>query len=249
MCGVNVTSLIQSLANRLGYEIHRLPTHDKFTREQIEEMVNRVPLWWHTITLPHGIKTPGQVPEAGHERIAKAIPTYLKGKNVLDIGTWDGYYSFLCEARGASRVLAIDNLQYKHRPEFKGSYRSGFETAKQILDSKVDYRMLDVDDLDSIRETFDLVLFLGVYYHVRHPFLSLEKVAAKTKKLLILEGTVYPHDEPVMKFRGGKGDDPTCWWDASENCLIAMLKSLSFDNVETVYKDYNEGRIIVRAER
>lgn len=217
-----------------------------FSADKIKEMVGQVPFWWHTITLPYDIKTPGTISEAGQLKIAQAIPSELKGKRVLDIGTWDGYYAFLCEARGASPVLAIDNLQHEHLDAFRANpnYLSGFDIAKRILNSKVNYRIMSIYEFDSTEDTFDIVLFLGVYYHLEHPFLALRKIAPKTKELLIIEGTVYPGNEPVMKFRSGDGIDPTCWWDPTENCLSDMLKAVGFKTVQTVFTG---ARMLMRA--
>ena len=87
------------------------------------------------------------------------MPNNLSGKTVLDVGTWDGYFAFLAEARGADHVLAIDPMQHN-----RGN--TGFEYAKERLDSDVKHRVVDVFDIE---ETFDVVLCFGVLYHVEKP--------------------------------------------------------------------------------
>jgi len=103
----------------------------------------------------------------------------------LDIGAWDGYYSFLCESRGA-RAIAIDLLPQRKR----GQSIRGFLTAKKVLNSNVEYILMDLYDIDSLDAAFDIVLFLGVYYHLKHPLYALEKIYNKTRELLVLEGEV-----------------------------------------------------------
>jgi tRNA (mo5U34)-methyltransferase len=249
---------VQVIANRLGYEIHKLPStsvesqrtsieaRSTFTEAQIRKMVGEVPFWWHTIRLPYGVKTPGFLTEEQEQNIAKFIPADLSGKTVLDIGTWDGYYAFCVEARGASRVIAIDSQQYEHLPEYYPGHPLGIEVAKKILGSKVDYKMLDVSELDKLQENADLVLFFGVYYHLENPFLALRKISEKTRWMLMLEGDVYPDNEPTMKFYHAGHPDKTCWWNPSKSCLELMLKEVGFSRIETVWRNK---RILMKAAK
>ena len=97
-----------------------------------------------------------------------------KGLSVLDIGAWDGFFSFECERRGASRVVAADYFSW-HGSGW--GTKAGFTLARDVLGSKVEDVDIDVMDLTPERVgTFDLVLFLGVLYHLRHPLLALERV-------------------------------------------------------------------------
>src|SRR5262245_25907070 len=101
---------------------------------------------------------------------------------VLDIGAWDGFFSFEFERRGAARVLAIDTFAWD-----QGGLEC-FLLARQHFKSKVDYERLDVHDLDPRRMgTFDLVFCAGVLYHLRHPLLALEKIRSVTAKQCIVE--------------------------------------------------------------
>lgn len=218
----------------------------KFTPQEKKVLVNKVSYWWHTIDLGNGVVTPGLIHPEVHRMRSSAIPQNLKGKTVLDIGAWDGYYSFECEKRGA-KVTAIDNNQH-----LKG--HKGFHTVKKILDSKVKFYEMDLFDLPKLNEKFDTVLFFGILYHLKYPLKALEIIFSKTKKLLVLESHYIKtkNKEPTMRFYPGKelGNDPTCWWGPNIQCIIDMLKVVGFKKVE-IYKTYlnkkERGRIITKA--
>lgn len=142
--------------------------------------------WWHTIDLGHGVTTPGRIDQRGEER--KLHLPNLTGKTVLDIGTWDGYYAFLAEQAGAARVLAIDTWQWDGR--------TGFDYAHSALGSHVESLEIDVMDLSPERVgRFDVVFFLGVLYHLRHPLLALERVVSVVNDLLVLESYTCSPDQ------------------------------------------------------
>src|SRR5437870_7721511 len=133
--------------------------------DDLKQRVDRI-RWWHTIDLGGGVITPGAsdnlktLPKLG-------LPERLDGKAVLDIGAWDGFYSFEAERRGAARVLATDSFSWDG-----GGWgrKDGFELARHALRSHVEDRTIDVLALSpDIVGTFDVVLFLGVLYHMRHP--------------------------------------------------------------------------------
>jgi SAM-dependent methyltransferase len=150
------------------------------------------PAWWHSIEVK-GVTTPGITPPASQKWISSVIEPDLRGKEVLDIGAWDGYYSFLAESRGAKRVVAIDPYQGPCKPE-------GFRTAKQLLNSKVEHHVLDVYSLNKIRGTFDRVFFFGVYYHLEDPILALHMIFKKLKPggIVYLEGLVRSGTQPYL---------------------------------------------------
>lgn len=139
--------------------------------------------WWHSIDLGNGVVTPGRCFPAGE--VHKLCLPDLIGKSVLDIGTWDGFYAFEAEKRGAESVVATDHWMWH-----QSTGRAGFDYAREALHSKV--IGCDLDVMDHLPENFggakfDVVLFLGVLYHLRHPLLALERVASVVKDLLILE--------------------------------------------------------------
>ena len=193
--------------------------------------------WWHQIDLGHGIITPGlNMPARRLKRLH--LPDDLSGMTVLDIGAWDGFFSFEAERRGASRVVALDSFCWSGAG---WGTKAGFNLARRVLNSKVEDRELKVLDIspDTVG-TYDVVLFLGVLYHMRHPLLALERVASVTKQLLVLETHV---DEelsarPSMAFYPGSelDGDPTNWWGPNVKAVKAMLKDVGFPSVQLIWK-------------
>ncbi|MGD8331828.1 MAG: DUF1698 domain-containing protein, partial [Acidobacteriota bacterium] len=139
--------------------------------------------WFHTIDLGSGVVTDGVID--CDLRLANLRLPPLAGKTVLDVGAWDGFFSFAAEGAGAARVLATDS--YSWSGEGWGS-KEAFELARSALGSSVEDLDIDVMELSPERVgTFDVVLFLGVLYHLRYPLLALERVASVTRECLILE--------------------------------------------------------------
>jgi tRNA (mo5U34)-methyltransferase len=157
---------------------------------------------------------------------------------VLDVGAWDGFFSFEAERRGAERVLAIDSFSWDG--DGWGS-KAGFELAHQTLGSAVESKSVDVLELSPERiGTFDLVLFLGVLYHMRHPLLALERVASVTGTQLIVETHVdlIRLRRPAAAFYPGSevNRDPSNWWGPNPAAVEAMLDSVGFPRVEIVHR-------------
>ena len=166
------------------------------------------------------------------------IPDDLTGWSVLDIGAWHGYFSFECERRGAERVLAIDRYAW----DLHGM--DEFLAARERLGSSVEHRRADVHDLDPDEiGRFDLVLLLGVFYHLRNPLAALERIAGVTKRLLICETHVllpFVHERhPLVPFfPGDEGAGETSGELCAMPTLTAlerMLQSVGFSDIETVY--------------
>lgn len=191
--------------------------------------------WYHTIDLGDGVVTPGA--DNTPVRLERLdLPASLAGLTVLDIGAWDGFFSFECERRGASRVVATDHYSW-HGPGW--GTKNGFELARRALGSRVEDVDIDVMDLTPARVgTFDVVLLLGVLYHLPHPLLALEKVASVTRGTLILETVVdlVGVRRPAMAFYPGRelNDDPTNWWGPNPEAVRGMLSSVGFGGVHTV---------------
>ena len=205
--------------------------------------------WYHQIDLGDGIVTPG-VDDTPSRMAPLELPSDLSGKSVLDIGAWDGVFSFEAERRGAGRVLATDSFCWSG--EGWGT-KEGFLTASRILGSRVDDLEIDVMDLSPERVgTFDLVLFVGVLYHLRHPLLALERVASVTGDQLIFDSHTAMIEEsaPVMLFYPGTelNDDPTNWWGPNPPAVEAMLREVGFRRIERVHPELiQEGRLILHA--
>jgi tRNA (mo5U34)-methyltransferase len=204
--------------------------------------------WYHTIDLGGGITTQGV--DDSPARLARAhLPASLEGLSVLDIGAWDGFFSFECERRGASRVVAAD--YYSWQGAGWGT-KAGFTLAREVLGSRVEDIDIDVMDLTPERVgTFDLVLFLGVLYHLRHPFLALERVASVARDRLILETVVdmVGFSRPAMVFYPDRelNGDPTNWWGPNAPAVRGMLESLGFERVTTVTRLPNAAYRAARA--
>lgn len=200
--------------------------------DELQEQVTKI-LWFHQIDLGSGVITPGLDDSPGKLPRLK-IPENLEGMSVLDIGAWNGFFSFEAERRGASRILATDSFVWRS-DVFKG--KQGFELARKVLNSKVEDMEIDIMDLSPDKvESWDLVLCLGVLYHLRHPLLALERVFSVTGKQLILETVVelFSEDKPAMVFYPGTelANDPTNWWGPNPAAVIAMLKDVGFSKVE-----------------
>jgi SAM-dependent methyltransferase len=149
----------------------------------LPERVKRI-RWFHTIDLGGGIVTPGIEKTTAKKLEYIGLPEDLSGKTVLDVGAWDGFFSFECERRGAERVLATDSVMWRLE-----TGKAGFETAREALGSRVDALEVDVMELSPqhVGGTFDIVLFLGVLYHMRDPMLALEHAASVTGERMIIE--------------------------------------------------------------
>jgi tRNA (mo5U34)-methyltransferase len=187
--------------------------------------------WWHSIDLGHGIVTPGRtnLPD-------KINYIGLSGKSVLDVGAWDGLLSFEAERRGARRVVAVDSFCW-NGPGW--GTKAGFDLARRALNSRVEDREMEVVDLspESVG-VFDLVLFLGVLYHVVDPLRALQSIFSVTGDQLILETHTDLTDcaYPAMRFypSGQLSGDPTSFWGPNPAAVDAMLKWVGFRRVEQV---------------
>jgi tRNA (mo5U34)-methyltransferase len=220
-----------------------------------EELLTQVEAirWFHSIELAPGVVTPGHAP-TGERLDLLRIPSDLRGKTVLDIGAWDGFFSFESERRGAERVVAADSFAWNGS---NWSDKRGFDLARDVLGSRVEDVEVDVLDLDpgEIGE-FDVVLFLGVLYHMRHPLLALERVASVTRELLILETHVDMTltRRPAAAFYPSHelGLDPTNWWGPNPEAVVGMLRAVGFSEVEVVSSDsslYRWSRAMRRVPR
>jgi tRNA (mo5U34)-methyltransferase len=202
--------------------------------------------WFHNLHLPDGVQTApdhplGDFPLFKWRQLENALPQDLAGARVLDVGCNAGFYSFELARRGAD-VLAID-----HDPHYLRQARWARE--RFGLTESVELRQLGVYDLARLEEQFDLVLFLGVLYHLRYPLLGLDLVAEKMRAggRLVLQTLTLPGDDrlatppdltldervrllepgwPMMAFVEHRmAGDPTNWWLANASAVEAMLRS------------------------
>ncbi len=203
--------------------------------EQLKEM-NEIK-WWHKIELD-GATTNG--PDASKSKLqAIQMPEDLTGKSVIDVGAWDGFFSFEAERRGA-KVLAIDTVMWQEEHKTFTTKKAGFNFARKMLNSKVEDKETEVMDLSKDVGEFDLVLCLGILYHMKDPFGMCREMFDITKEggMLILETHCDALEEtkPGMIFYPTNewNNDPTNWWGPNIKCVQEMLKVAGFIKVDLI---------------
>ncbi len=232
--------------------------------ERIEQGVRALGEWFHNLDLD-GVQTAphhflGDYPRNKWTRFSDAVPVDLSGKSVLDVGCNAGFYALEMKRRGAARVLGIDS-----DPRYLAQARF----AAEVTGADIEFREMSVYDVADLKERFDLVLFMGVLYHLRHPLLALDllhqhvvgdtmifqSMIRGSRELPALAGD-YPFEEravfdapgyPKMHFveRCYSGD-PTNWWIPNLACARAMVRSAGF-----TIEDQPEEEVLVcrRGER
>lgn len=209
--------------------------------------------WFHSIDLGNGVITKGAKAASILESEADVVFRYFEpGSSVLDIGAWDGFFSFMAKRRGASRVLATDHFSWVGGGW--GTKRS-FDFARATLKLEIDEKVIDPSDMtaDTVAAS-DVVLFLGVLYHLKHPLYILERVAPLAKKQFIVETQLDVTDipRPAAAFYPGRelGNDPTNWWGPNVPAVIAMLQTVGFQRVAyTAHPSYPGSRGFFHAFR
>jgi tRNA (mo5U34)-methyltransferase len=218
-----------------------MPVAADLSRTELEQRARQI-TWCHPIDLGNGLVTR---PEWHvRQRFARrlrflSLPGDLTGKSVLDIGAWDGFFAFECEKRGAARVLAIDTYAW----DVHG--KDGFLLAHSALGSKVESMRLAAEDLDAGRiGQFDLVLFLGVFYHLRSPVAVLDRLRAVTRGTLVCEThALVPalHGRyPLVSFFPGDGHEQGGRYEFTAiptlECLRQMLVSAGFTRIDVLHR-------------
>lgn len=232
----------------MGHMVSTEPS--ALTPEQIRARVRDLGEWFHNINLK-GIETAphhflGDYPAIKWSRFAHAIPSDLRGMTVLDVGCNAGFYSIEMKRRGADYVLGIDADE---------DYLAQARFAAEVCGVAIDLLHLSVYDVAKLGRTFDIVLFMGVFYHLRHPLLALDLLYEHAvgnlfvfQSMLRGSRTVshlqddYPFEEigifdrpdfPKMHFIEGKySGDPTNWWLPNRACAEAMLRSAGFHIID-----------------
>ena len=215
--------------------------------EELKEM-NEID-WWHQMELD-GVMTPGRDYTQPKLQTIQ-LPNNLKGKSVIDVGAWDGFFSFECERRGAKDVLAIDTITWKEGPlwaadkgrEVMHSGKKGFNFAQTILNSAVQSMEIEVMDLAKAQpKQFDLVLCLGIMYHMKDPFGMCKVMYDITAEggMCIIEthmDCMNIRDKAVMAFYSDKqcNNDPGTWCGPNPKCVAEMLKAAGFKEVKMVF--------------
>jgi tRNA (mo5U34)-methyltransferase len=219
----------------------------ELTPEAIQRRVRELGEWFHNIDL-RGVQTApqhflGDYPAVKWRRFAGALPADLSGMSVLDIGCNAGFYSIELKKRGASRVVGIDSDE---------DYLAQARFAAEVSGMDLELRMLSVYDLGTLKERFDIVLFLGVFYHLRHPLLALDLIHEHVARDLLVFQSMqrgsseiealeedYPFGEVDVFDRPGFPrvhfierrycGDQTNWWVPNRACSEALLRSAGFE--------------------
>jgi tRNA (mo5U34)-methyltransferase len=211
---------------------------DQLPREVDPELLKELALgrpWFQSMDLGCGVVSPG-VDRSKEKLEYLAMPDSFEGQSVLDIGAYDGFFSFEAERRGAARVVASDDLCWSLQGMGDGR---GFDIAHWALQSKVEKRRIKVEDISP--ETvgmFDVVLFLGVLYHSRDPLGYLSRVFSVCNRMAIVETEVdlRTDDRPIMVFCPGAVlyGDPSNFWVPNQECAEEMLLDVGFQSVQMV---------------
>jgi tRNA (mo5U34)-methyltransferase len=219
------------------------PTHHE-DEDEVRRAIERLGPWFHNFHLPDGVETCpdhflGDFPSFKWRSLARALPQDLRGWTALDIGCNAGFYSFELARRGAA-VTAIDSS-----PLYLAQARW---VADRIgMTGRVRFERRSAYDLVRSTERYDLVLFMGVFYHLRYPLLALDTVSRLVSRLFVFQTLMTPEDEvtydvrdlgieererllepgwPKMSFIEHKLErDPTNWWATTNACAEALLRS------------------------
>jgi tRNA (mo5U34)-methyltransferase len=220
-------------------------------RSRVRENIASLGPWFHNVHLPNGEQTApehwlGDFPRFKWKQIAEYIPADLTGWKVLDVGCNAGFYSIELAIRGAD-VRAVDaDPRYLQQAQW---------SAEQFgLKDKITFQQIQVYELGRDSETYDLVWFMGVFYHLRYPLLGLEIVSKKAKKLFMFQTFTAPgekvtHPEPNVSMDDRArltdegwprmsfiehqlADDPTNWWAPNHACVEAMLRDCGMEVIQ-----------------
>ena len=216
------------------------------SKDEIRQRVDALGPWFHNLDLK-GVRTApthflGDYPNVKWRRFCRVIPEDLTGKSVLDIGCNAGFYAMEMKRRGADRVLGLDtDVEYLEQAKF----------AANVNELKIEFRKLSAYDVGQLGEQFDLVIFMGVLYHLRHPLLALDLIHEHVARDLLLFQSMQRGDSRIDRIEKNYdfwateqfdspgypkmhfiehlyADDPTNWWAPNRACVEAMLRSAGF---------------------
>ena len=218
----------------------------EWTPERIRERVAALGPWFHNMEL-RGVRTApehflGDYPMVKWQRFAAHLPADLTGKTVLDIGCNAGFYSMEMKRRGAAQVVGVD---------FDQDYLTQARFAAEVEGLDIEFSQLSVYDVAALRQRFDVVFFIGVLYHLRHPLLALDLIHEHVSKDLLIfqsmqrgsnQRTSLAQDYafwdaaifddpgfPKLHFiEHSYAHDPTNWWAPNRACSEAMLRSAGY---------------------
>lgn len=222
----------------------------KLSKAELEKRAAAIN-WFHSIDLGQGVVTNGhKTPEILQGELDAMRWPDLTGKSVIDINTWDGFFAFEAERRGAARVVATDEFVWtaRHNPELAQRYadvegavpgKAGFDLAHEARQSGVEAIVGDLLTMDlAALGTFDVVLYLGSLYHMADPLGALRRVAQVTKEVAIIETEAIAvkgfADHALCEFFPASelNSDPTNWWAPNGKSLEGLCRAAGFSRVE-----------------
>ena len=210
----------------------------------VQRTLDAVPIWFHTFALAPGVYTPGFARDHRY-RIPALTTERLQGRRVLDVGTFDGFYAFLAESRGASRVVGVDNEQYvawiRGRFGIDLAPAAGFDAIHELRGSKVVYEKMDALEVGKLGERFDVVLCFGMLHRVADPVGMLKALADTLDPggEIIVEtyGSGRLSSEAVLDIHGPgdvyAGDDHVHWGFPAEG-LRRIGAMVGLDTIEVI---------------
>ena len=217
-----------------------------WTEDRIRARAAELGPWFHNLDL-NGVRTApehflGDFPQVKWARFRDALPADLSGRTVLDIGCNGGFYAIEMKRRGAARVLGID---------IDDDYLAQARFAADVAGADIELRKMSVYDVATLGERFDIVFFIGVLYHLRHPLLALDLIHEHVARDMLVfqsmqrgsdrvlpvgrdydfrETTIFnDHGYPKLHFiEHSYAHDPTNWWVPNRACAEAMLRASGF---------------------
>jgi tRNA (mo5U34)-methyltransferase len=243
-------------ASSLGFDFERA-----MDPEELKQRIAKIPFWYHKIELP-GAVTPGWQPASEAKKAAYRIPADLSGKRVLDVGAWDGFWTFEALKRGATQVVAIDDFS-----DFLGKLQDSERRAWETFDlcrealgySEEQCQRLEMNVYDVSAERlgrFDVVFFFGTLYHLRHPLLALDRLAAVCNEEIYVESAIlddfspyrggmnkgYGGGQMIMEFypQNEYADNPSNWFVPTLQCMAHMVRAAGFQKEIAGWKLTNE---------
>lgn len=196
-------------------------------------------IWFHSIELPGGYITPGkkslEIMKKDYANTFNKLS--LDGRTVLDVGAWNGAFSVEALRRGAKKVTALDHFVWNSE-YFQG--RKAFDFVVHQTGSAISAVDIDLDqprlDLSHLGQ-FDVVLLLGVFYHLVDPIAALREVSSIAREVMVLETYIEAalgEEAPAMRFYPGAelANDPTNWWGPNVTCIVELMRMNGFARID-----------------